>query len=350
MINKEYRDWIMQYLNIGEEVLFLSEGDCKATGVTVDQMIDLTEKAMVAYSARKVDMPAKIGIHPLPESLMHAMPAYIPDEYACGIKWGCQFPSNKIKFPDLVPTFCSILYNDPESGMLMSYMDASWITEIRTPAVACISMKYLAPKGAQTYGQFACGIQGRAQVKMVEKVLPDLKEIYIYDISEAAMDRLIAEDQPYVKAKIIKCENPETVAKSAQVLGSAVAHYSSSTKPNPFVKNEWISKGQTIVCSDAHTTYEDAVYKRADMYVVDSIPQLTSLAAYGTYPYGVPEVYGETGEIAGGMKPGRTSADQLIVASNVGMAVEDMLCAKAIFEAALKQDIGVKLPLWKRSN
>lgn len=349
MINKEYRDWISQYLDIGHDVLYLSEADCKESGVTVDEIIDLTEKAMVAYATDRTEMPAKIGIHPVPGSLMHAMPAYLKDDYACGIKWGCQFPENRSKFPHLTNTVCNIVYNDPESGMPMAYMDATWITEIRTPAAACCSMKYLANTTTTTYGQFACGIQGKSQVKMVEKVLPKLKEIYIYDAYEPAMDALIEQCQPVVNAKIIKCTNPEQVAKSAEVIGSSVAA-PNTIIPLAFVKNEWISAGQTLICSDVHTTYEDAVFKRADIYVVDSIAQTKSLGEYGYYPYGVPEIYCETGVVMAGLKPGRTSPDQLCIANNVGLAAEDMMCAKAVFEAALKNKIGVKLPLWRRSN
>ena len=352
MLNKEYRDWILNYLNIGKEVLYLSMDDCKATGVSDDKIIELTEKAMVAYSTGHAEMPAKIGIHPLQTSLMHAMPAYLPDEYACGIKWGCVFPENREKFNGMISTPCHIVYNDPESGLAMAYMDATWITEVRTPAVALVSMKYLANLDTTTFGMFGCGIQGKATVRMVERVLKNLDTIYIYDVYEPAMDALVEMCQPVVKAKIVKCKSPEELVKSSEVIASAVAYADpskSGISPQPFVEDIWVSKGQTLVCSDAHSTFADATYKRADIYVVDSVAQHKLLAGYGYYPYGQPEIYAEVGAVAAGLKPGRTSKDQLCIAVNVGMAVEDMICAKAVFEGALKNNIGVKLPLWDRT-
>lgn len=342
-----YRDGIIKKLDIGNELLYLSMQDCKDTGITVDEIIDLTEKGMIAYSKREVEMPAKIGLHPQPDSLMHAMPAYLPNELACGIKWGSNFPTNKKRFPSLTPTNCQIIYNDHESGLPLAIMDATWITEVRTPAVSLVAAKYLANKNSATFGMYGCGIQGKAHVRMIEKVLPALDKIYIYDIFEDSMDRLIEECQPLVNATIIKTKSPDEIAKNCEVIASAVPiqHI-----PDPFVNADLISKGQTLITCDCHSVYTDAAYKKADIYTVDSIEQHELLEGYGYYPYGLPKIYAETGGVAGGLKPGRTSNDQLIVSNNVGMAVEDMMVARRIFDRALDKDLGIHLPLWENSK
>jgi ornithine cyclodeaminase/alanine dehydrogenase len=344
---KEIREAYLKKLRIGHEFLYLSEQDCKDTGTTADEIIDATEKAMIAYSKKEVEMPAKIGIHPMPDSLMHAMPAYLPNQYACGIKWGSNFPTNNSHYPDCRPTNCQIIYNDVETGHPLSILDATWITEVRTPATALVSVKYGANLNAGTFGMLGCGIQGKANVKMIEHVLNGLDTIYIYDIVEAAMDALIRDCQPQVHAKIKKCGSFEDVAKQAEVIVSAlpIAH-----KPNPPVKDEWIGSGQTLVCLDCHTTYQDSVYKRADKYYVDSIEQHELLIEYGYYPQGLPKITGETGAVAAGLAPRRESSDELVVFNNVGMAVEDIMCAQIIFDKALERGIGLKLPLWRSTK
>jgi len=347
MTSMEYRNWVQTHVNIGHEVLYLSMADCQATGLTVEEIIDLTEKAMAAYSRREVEMPAKIGIHPQPDSLMHAMPAYLPKEFACGIKWGSNYPTNNTRFPDITATNCQVIFNDHESGLPLAIMDATWITEVRTPAVSLVAIKYLANLDSPTFGMFGCGIQGRAHVKMVGRVLEKLDTIYVYDISDQAMDRLVRECQPLVSAKIVKAGSYEEVAKNSEVLGSAIpiAH-----KPNPPVRDEWIRGGQTLVLADCHSVYEDPVYKRAEKYLVDSVEQHTLLATYGIYPWGLPKIYGETGEVAAGLKRGRERRNELIVSNNVGMAVEDMMVARRIFDRALEKGLGVRLPLWKSTT
>jgi ornithine cyclodeaminase/alanine dehydrogenase len=347
MLDEKTRDSYLEKLAIGNEVLYLSEQDCKDTGTTVPEIIAATEAAMAAYSKKETEMPAKIGLHPMPDSLMHAMPAYIKSAYACGIKWGSNFPTNRQHYPGVTPTNCQIIYNDASSGLPLAIMDATWITEIRTPATALVGIKYGANLKARTFGMIGCGIQGKANVKMIQYALPELETIYIYNRGPAAMDALVKECQPVVKAQIVKCSNPEELVRKSEVITSAIpiAH-----TPAPFVKREWVGKGKTLVCLDCHSVYEDAVYKSADRYYVDSIEQHELLKGYGYYPWGLPTITGETGALAAGLVPGRKDKDDLLIFNNVGMAVEDMLCAKIIFERALKMNLGVKLPLWKSTN
>jgi ornithine cyclodeaminase/alanine dehydrogenase len=347
MNSGEYRSWIADHLRIGHEFLYLSLEDCKSTGVTEDEIFDLTERALVAHGKKEVEMPAKIGIHPQKDSLMHAMPAYVPSEFACGIKWGANFPTNAERFPELVPTNCLLIYNDHESGLPLALMDAYWITEVRTPSVAFVAAKHLANLTAKSFGMIGCGIQGKAHVKMAGTVFPNLEEIYVYDISEAAMNKLREVCEPHVQAQIKIAGSYEEIVKSTEVFATAtpITH-----QPEPKIRDEWVAAGQTVLLSDCHSLVEDATVKRADKYVVDSAEQHRLLEGYGYYPQGLPAIHAETGEVAAGLKQGRTSPDELIVVNNVGMAVEDMVVARRIFDAAIRQGIGVKLPLWDRTS
>ncbi len=340
---KKLREYYKQFLDIGHETLYLSEQDCIDTGVTDAEIIEATEKGMADYSRKLLEMPAKIGIHPMPDSLMHAMPANLPDQCACGIKWGSNFPTNKAMFPDVVSTNCQIIYNDALTGHCMAIMDASWITKRRTPATALVSIKYGANLDAKTFGMIGCGIQGNNNVDMVGNVLKDLETIYIYDPIEAAMDALIATEQPRVKPQIVKCASADELVSKSEVVISATPI---SHTPNPFVKKESVHPGQTLVCLDCHSVYEDAVYKSATHYYMDSIEEHMLLVDYGYYPNGLPEITGETGALAAGLVPGRSSRDDLMIFNNVGMASEDMMCARLIFDRALEKGIGLKLPLW----
>jgi len=341
MNNMEYRDWIKGKLDINNELLYLTQADCRGVGLTDDEILEFTEKAMIAYSTKKAEMPAKIGIHPLHDTLMHAMPAHIPDHFACGIKWASCFPENRSRY-GYSQTTGVLIYNDAESGSPICLMDAVYITEIRTAAVAVAAAKKLANTKAKTFGMVGCGVQGNSHVALIEKALPELEEIYILDVFEPAMDALIERQQPNVKAKIIKAKDYKEIADKCEVICSAAII---TEKPEPKFKDEWFRKGQTIIMSDCHTHYEDATMKRADKYLLDSIEQHELLIDYGYYPWGLPEIYGETGEVLGGIKKGRENEDELIVCNNVGMAVEDIMVARIIFDKALENGVGKILPL-----
>ena len=341
MNSLEYRSWISGYLEISREVLYLTQEECRQIPITHDEILKSTEKALIAYSTKKAEMPAKIGIHPLKDTFFHAMPAYIPEEFACGIKWGSCYPQNRERF-GYSQANGLIIFNDHESGCPLCIMDCIYVTEMRTPAVSYVAAAHLAPKSAHTFGMIGCGVQGRQHVANIGKVLPQLKEIYIYDSYEPAMDKLIHELQPNMEARIIKAKSYEEIARSSEVLASATII---TEKPEPKIKDAWIQKGQTLLLCDCHSLYEDVTMKRADKYLLDSIEQHNLLIGYGYYPYGLPNVYGETGEVAAGLKKGRENQAELIVCNNVGMAVEDMTMVRVLFDRALQLGIGRKLPL-----
>ncbi len=341
MSSQEYRDWINGQVKINQEMLQLSQAECRGLGLTDDEIIDLTEKAMIAYSKKEVEMPAKIGIHPLKDTLMHAMPAYIAKDFACGIKWASCFPENRARF-GYSQTTGILVFNDHESGSPVCLMDAVYITEVRTAAVAVAAVKKLGNLKAKRFGMVGCGVQGNAQVGMIEKALKELEEIYVIDAYAPAMNELIQRQQPKVKAKIIKASSYEEMALKCDVMCSAAII---KEKPDPKFKDEWFRPGQTLVMSDCHTFYEDATMKRADKYLLDSVEQHELLVHYGYYPQGLPKIYGETGEVLGGLKPGRESEEEFIVCNNVGMAVEDIMVARRIFDLALEKGAGRKVPL-----
>jgi N-[(2S)-2-amino-2-carboxyethyl]-L-glutamate dehydrogenase len=53
----------------------------------------------------------------------------------------------------------------------------------------------------------------------------------------------------------------------------------------------------------------------------------------------------ETGEVLADVVAGRENPDQLIVNSNIGRAVCDVVVGKAIYDRALAQNIGTTLAL-----
>jgi len=111
------------------------------------------------------------------------------------------------------------------------------------------------------------------------------------------------------------------------------------------VKNEWVSKGQTILPCDLNTFWDPAISLRADKYIVDSIDEHKLFADMGYFPGGLPKIVCETGEILAGIKKGRESKDELIVNSNIGMAVCDMVLAREVLNRAFEKKVGIKLSL-----
>ncbi|MTK11778.1 MAG: ornithine cyclodeaminase family protein, partial [Clostridiaceae bacterium] len=189
---------------------------------------------------------------------------------------------------------------------------------------------------------FGCGVQGTEHVKYVVHTMKNLKKIYIYDVREEMMDKLIAEVQSKIDVQIVKGKSPEEVTKSCEVLGSATFIV---REPMSLVKNEWVSKGQTILPCDLNTFWDPAISLRADKYIVDSIDEHELFANMGYFPGGLPKIACETGEILAGIKKGRESKDELIVNSNIGMAVCDVVVGREVLNRAFDKNVGIKLSL-----
>lgn len=340
MQEMEERQQVLKKLDLGKELLYLTRAECEGVGITRDQILELTRKALVAHGTKACEMPAKIGVHPYEDVFFHAMPAYVPSQKAVGAKWIECYPQNPSKF-GLPQTTGLLVMNDVESGCPMAIMDCTWLTAMRTPAVTVLAAAALHPE-AETFGMFGCGVQGIEHVRYVVKTLQHLKKIYVYDISEKASDHLVEQVQPEINVEILKAATPREVVETCEVMSSATVILK---EPLSVVKKEWVSPGQTVLPCDLNTFWDPAISREADKYLVDSIEEHELFAGMGYFPDGLPTITGETGEVLAGLHPGRTSKQELIVCSNIGMAVCDVVVGRALFDLALEKGMGRKLSL-----
>ncbi|MEG0681783.1 MAG: ornithine cyclodeaminase family protein [Eubacterium sp.] len=336
------RENISKKLNLGKEIIYLTKPECENIGLTRDDVLDITKKTLIAHGKKEFEMPAKIGVHPWDEVFFHAMPAYVPEQRAVGCKWIECYPQNPKKY-NLPQTTGLFILNDVLSGVPIAIMDCTFITAMRTPAVTVLAAAALHPN-AENFGMFGCGVQGIEHVRFITRTLKNLKKIYVYDVVEAATDNLIKILQPELDVEIIKASTPQEIAEKCEVMSSATIILKD---PLCVVKDEWISKGQTIVPCDMNTFFDLKTQYRADKYIVDSIDEHELFAQMGYFPAdkGLPKVSCQTGEILAGLKEGRTSSDELIVCSNIGMSVCDVTVGRAIFDIALEKGIGTTLAL-----
>ena len=334
------RQWLSTLLDIGRELWYMTQEDVKAAGLSDADILALTLDALIAHGRNEYEMPAKIGLFPSDEVFCHAMPAYVPAKLALGQKWIAGNASNPVKF-QRPQTTGLLMLNDILSGCPLAIMDCAWITAARTPAVTALAAAALHPD-AETFGMFGCGVQGFGHVRFVPQTLKKLKTITIFDVSEANMDRLIAEVQPRIAPRIVKGRSLEEVAKSCEVLSSATVLLK---RPQACVKRAWVGRGQTILPCDLNTFWDPTIPWEADKYIVDSYEEHQLFERIGYFPDGLAKVACETGQVLAGLKRGRDSKNQLIVCSNIGMAVVDVVVGRAVLNQGLKAGIGRKLPV-----
>ncbi|OBG84069.1 ornithine cyclodeaminase [Mycobacterium sp. E802] len=324
----------------GQNLLYLSKAEVVGLGVSRQTILEKVAEALIEHGHKRYEMPAKIGVHPYEDVFFHAMPAYLPEMNLVGAKWIECYPRNPREF-GLPQTTGLLCINDVETGVPTCVMDSSWLTAMRTPAVTVLMAKKLHP-GAKKFGMFGAGVQGREHVLFAAEYLDSLDEILIYDRYPEVAEKLVADIAGSIDTPVRVGSSVEEVVKECEVLSSATIVV---REPMSIAQDEWVSAGQTIIPCDLNTFWAPEISRRADAYIVDSTDEHDLFVEMGYYPGGSPTITAETGEVLAGLKPGRTSADQLIVNSNIGMAVCDMAVASAIHQAALEAGVGVTLDL-----
>jgi ornithine cyclodeaminase/alanine dehydrogenase len=324
--------------DVGTELLYLTQAEVSGLGLGDGEVMELVRTALGEHGHRRYEMPAKIGLHPLDDTLMHAMPAHVPGAGACGIKWASSFPGNGGR--GLPQTSGLFVLNDPETGWPIAIMDAIWITARRTPAVSALACEKLARPGSRVLGIIGCGVQGRGHLEMLPRVLPALEEARLFDVHREAAERLASTAGERLPARVVN--SAEEAVRDADVVVSATAIL---FKPNPLVRHEWVKEGALVLPVDFDSVWEWETLSGADKFLVDSVEEMEYFRTVGYLPHGLPPVHAEIGEVVAGLRPGRERDDELIVDMNIGMGVEDVVVARALYERAVERGAGRVLPL-----
>lgn len=289
------------------------------------KVIELVEKGLYEHGHKRVENPPKPGIHSKPDAFIHAMPAYYEALGIGGLKWVSGYPSNRAV--DLPQIAGLMIVNDMETGMPQAVMDCRWITAVRTAAVSAITAKFCAKEGTNTLGIVGCGVQGRMNLVAFKEVLPDLDTVNVFDINPEAMKRTKADFEDELGVGISISSSVEEAVNGMDMILTATQRLK-----EPLVKNEWFKPGCLGFGLEASRAWYGDAILGADKFITDSWDQTIYFYEHGAFPDGLPTLYSELGEIVAGLKPGRDTQEERILAINIGLALEDVIVADYIYQ------------------
>ncbi|MHA1938831.1 MAG: ornithine cyclodeaminase family protein, partial [Candidatus Thorarchaeota archaeon] len=219
-------------------LLYLSQADVTATGLTMAEIIDQLEVAFKEKGEGRVEMPPKPGIHPGGgDNFIHAMPAYIPVLKSAGIKWVSGFPENVERGLPYISGL--LILNDPETGLPISVMDCIWITAMRTGAATAVSAMYLARADSLSVGILGCGVQGRSNVEALAVKFP-LEKIMAYDTSKSAATRYATEVSDRYGFDVKVVDSPKQAVSGCDIVVTAGPILK---KPHATIRAGWMDDG-----------------------------------------------------------------------------------------------------------
>ena len=112
-------------------------------------------------------LPAKISLHPQGNDFFNTMPCHLPSSYnRFGVKIVSRIAGNK---PSL---HSDLLLYEASSGALLSFMEADWITQMRTGAVAALAIQTLKSSNAKNYAFVGLGSTAIATMQCLLAILP----------------------------------------------------------------------------------------------------------------------------------------------------------------------------------
>jgi ornithine cyclodeaminase/alanine dehydrogenase len=286
-----------------------------------EEQMDRIAEVYVAMSEGRVENPPKMGVHPRPDAFLHAMPAYLEDGDVTALKWVGAYPANTAAGLPAITGL--IVLNDSATGLPLAVMDATEITAVRTAAASGVSIRHLAHPGWDRVAILGYGEQGRQHVEVVRTLAPDAT-ITVY-----------AGPRPRDPGPGVDlAADARTAVEGADVVVTAGPMTRDDSRR---LEREWLPERCLVVPVDFDAYVTTDLAERADSFVVDDIAQFEHHRSLGRFR-GWPEPESSLG--AALQAPAR---GDLRVSCSLGVGALDAALAKAVWERARAEGVGVPL-------
>jgi alanine dehydrogenase len=325
--------------------LLLTRRDVESV-LTMNEAIGAVEEGLTRLALGRAIMPQRTAIRMAGHHGLHlGMPAFIEgegdDPGALALKVVTVYPDNPAQH-SLPTTIGTILLNDPRTGALLAVMDAGFLTAMRTGAASGVATKYLARADARSCGVFGAGAQARTQLLAVAAVR-DLERAVVCDLQAETRARFAADMS--VRLGIPVAEGDSEAALACDIVIAAT--YSTT----PIFEGARLRPGMHVngigAHAPAHRELDTAAIQRCTV-IADYKP--ACLAEAGDILLAIQEgaiteahIRASIGEVVAGVKPGRTSAEEITLFKSVGLAVEDVATAALVYKLARAAGVGTAI-------
>ena len=369
------------------DFLYLSEPDMIKAGVkNMDQCVEAMEDLLVTLNkgdyvmagvnhnshGAQVIFPDDPQFEGMPKNAddrrFMAMPAYLGGKYQmAGMKWYGSNCENKAS--GLPRSILMMMLNDKDTGAPLALMSANLVSCYRTGAIPGVGAKYLAGKDSETVTIIGPGVMGRTCLLAFLSVCPKITTVKVKGRGQRslhAFEEFVKKECPQIQ-QVIVCDSMEEAVKDSDIICVT------STAPVkeidfPYIAEDWVKKG-ALICLPSAARFDDDFLINRCKKVVDNYKLYEAWAEEFPYPsYEMVQIIGskftdylhegriqredivDIADIINKKHPGRESDDEIIVYSVGGMPVEDIAWGGTVYRNALKEGIGVELPLWDQPD
>ncbi len=301
--------------------------------------IRVIEDGFVAYSrGRTIIPPVGELLFSDPPGEAHIKYGYIKNEEHYVIKIASGFYKNVKK--GLPSGDGLMLLFNQRTGLLAGILlDEGHLTNVRTAAAGAVAAKYLAPKQVDCIGVFGTGVQGKMQIRYLDKIL-DCKNIMVWGLEMDECSQY-KEEMEKLGYSVTATLEPGKIAENCNFIITA------TPSPDPLLKSEQIKPGTHITAIGSDTPgkneLDPVILQKADIVAADSINQCrTRGEIFKAVSTGVITIEKpvELGNIISGEINGRTHKDQITIADLTGVAVQDIQISVAVLKKLISTNKG----------
>lgn len=229
-----------------------------------------------------------------------------------------------------------MLLFDQSTGVPKSILlDEGYLTDIRTAAAGALSAKYFAPKNVKAIGIIGTGIQAKLQLQYLQKNT-SCKSVWVWGRNPKNVEKFVKELRTDFDIHV--AASPSQLAKHCNLI------VTTTPSEHALLKAQDIQIGTHIIAVGSDTKdkqeLESDLLKKADLVIADSIPQSKSRGEiYRAVKDGalLENTVIELGTAIQDATLQRTSDNQITIVDLTGVAVQDIMIAKAVYTNALKQ-------------
>jgi ornithine cyclodeaminase/alanine dehydrogenase-like protein (mu-crystallin family) len=323
-----------------ERLLVLDRNDVERL-LTVDDCIELMATALSDLERGRFHQPLRMVVRP-PDAkgLLGLMPAYrSKDPAAYGLKAICVFPENPKLGKDAHQG--SVMLFNGETGELLSLMNASPITAVRTAAVSAVATRLLSREDASELAIVGSGVQARSHLPAISRVRP-IKRTRVVSRTREHADQFVSEMKGRFPFELVAVDTAREALDGADIIVTVTNSH------QPVIDREWISAGAHINAIGTHSSaareIDGATMAAARLFVdrrESALNEAGDFVLAGKEGLiGPDSIVAEIGELLIGTKRGRESEEEITLFKSLGLAVEDLACAEYLYGKAQEAGTG----------
>ena len=282
-------------------------------GITPQQCVEWVRASfLMKYEAQ---LPPKISLHPQGSDFFNTMPCLLPPQYdRFGVKVVSRIAGSH---PSL---HSELLLYRASTGQLLALMEADWITQMRTGAVAALAIQTLQRSDAKVYAFVGLGSTAEATMRcLLETSAQQQLEVKLLRYKDQAERFVALFPTPHVHFTIV--DTHEELVADSDVIVSAV-----SIMPELFCPDTSLFK-QGVLVVPIHTRGFQTCDLAFNHVFADDRGHVCGFQYFSQF-----RQFNELSEVLLGKVPARMHDNERILAYNIGLGLHDVWFAHQIYE------------------